>query len=84
MIFIFLRDLVEYTTYKKFCYYYYYVVIIIILHFCKAMFGKNLISLEKKTTQNKPKRCLPNTPLNQKKLQTKQGLMTDPVLTQLG
>jgi len=48
------------------------------------MFGKNLISLGKKTTQNKLKRCLPNTPLNQKKLQTKQGLMTDPVLTQLG
>jgi hypothetical protein len=46
---------------------------------------KNLIFLEIKNIQNKPKGCLPNTPLNQnnlnKKQQTKQGLMIDLVWT---
>jgi hypothetical protein len=48
---------------------------------------KNLIFLEIKNIQNKPKGCLPNTPLNQRKLnkkkknQTKQGLRTDSILT---
>jgi hypothetical protein len=48
---------------------------------------KNLIFLEIKNIQNKPKGCLPNTPLNQnnlnKKQQTKQGLMIDLVWTWL-
>jgi hypothetical protein len=48
---------------------------------------KNLIFLEIKNIQNKPKGCLSNTPLNQnnlnKKQQTKQGLMIDLVWTWL-
>jgi len=51
------------------------------------MLAKKKIFLEIKTTKNKPKGCLPNTPLNQRKLnkkkknQTKQGLRTDSILT---
>ena len=63
--------------------------IILFFIFFKAMFGKkNLIFLEIKTTQNKPKGCLSNTTLNQnnlnKKQQTERGLITDLVWTWLG
>ena len=78
MIFIFLRYLAVCNTEKDIS-----IIIIIILYFCKPRLAKNSISFEIKTIKNKLKGCLPNTPLNQrnlnKKQQTKQGLMTDPI-----
>jgi len=64
----------------------FFIFFVFFLRPCLAK--KTLIFLEIKTTQNKSKGCLPNTPLNQnnlnKKQQTKQGLMTDLVWTWLG
>jgi hypothetical protein len=66
---------------------FYYYLLYFFCFFESHVGQKKTIFLEIKTTKNKPKGCLPNTPLNQRKLnkkkknQTKQGLRTDSILT---
>jgi hypothetical protein len=76
-----LRELAICNTQEDIVFYFFYVL------FVRPYLAKrNNFFLEVKITQNKLKRCLSNTPLNQITLQnqTKQSLRIGPVLTRLG